>query len=269
MPTDQDLNHIFLLETGIWKPEQLKVHMIAEKRNISLFSGDNDAIDKEWLRMLDRKPEAFIGPTIRLVGWHRNDSNLILEVIPSDYKESCLLGYLGVAMVMITKDSHVVLQGPSKHTVYGDTLRIPGCTPENTEVLSAVVRETCEEFGVVVKKKDLRVVGLIYTTPPAAPIPHYGLIVRVNCEISSHEVKQNWKNAKDKSEGKPVTIPLNTANAEMLASEESKQEIPYSSCLALLLVLNSLSNVSFVDYKWFEKLGRLGSLKPTSRICNR
>ena len=265
MPTDKDLNHIFLLETRTWKPYQLKVHVITERSNIRLFSGDNDAIDKKWWELLDRKPGTHIGPTIRLVGWYKNNSNLILHVISSDYKESSLFGYLGVAMVLLTSDNHVVLQDRSKYSVYGDNLRIPGCTPTNTEVLSEVVRETYEEFKIKVKKDDLKVVGLTYTRPPATIVPHHCLIVTVTCGVSKAQVEQNWNNVKDKKEGPPVLVPFDKDKRKMLPFKHSNQEIVYGNCLILLLVLDSLSKESsFIDYKWFDNLWRLGSLRPSN-----
>jgi len=117
---------------------------------------------------------------------------------------------------------------------------------------------------VKLKKDNLRVVGLIHTRPPADKRPHHCLIVRITCDVSSDEVKQRWKNAKDKKEGQPVLVKFDKEKGVLLASKESNEEILYSTCLALLLVLNSISKDLFDDYKWFENFWRLGSLKPTS-----
>ncbi len=277
------LSNIWLLAKEKLEPDEAKVHQVTDRSNIQLYGGDQNAIDDKWYKVPEKKPWTHKGPTIRLAGWHtlyddgkddekdkkdKKKKKFILEVIPSDYKEAYLLGYLGVATIPITQDSCIVLQDSckQKHTYSG--LGVPGCTPIDTDVLPQVIREMYEEFGVSgIRKSDLKVLGLIQVKPPAGPMPNHCLVVKVEYPGTFAKLEASWKkNVKDDkkmNEGEPVKLTLNKELKKINSEKERKVEYP--SLLALLMVLDSelSEEEKFLDHTWFKQIEyKFDNLKP-------
>lgn len=270
MGKEVDLNRVTILEIGEWKADQVKIHVVTQKQNIKLYTKDKQAIEKKWVTVKEEKPSTTPDPTVRLIGWHSIDDNLILEVIPSDYKEAQVLGKLGIAMVPITKEDYIVLQGPSEDRdhMYGEHLRPPGCTPTGPGIFKKVIEEMNDEFGVRVEKDDFIVVGLIHVQPPAGPMPEFCLVIRVDYKENFKRLRDSWEEAKDKKEGKPVWLALNVDKGTTVLdkSYEGQRYICYAGCAPLLMVINSrLTNMNFAKYKWFDRIDILGGLRPKNR----
>lgn len=198
-----------ILEKGIWRPEDVIVQQIIDKRNlIKIHKIDQIAIENNWQDILKKNPDAFVGPTIRLVNNHIVGKKLILEVLPSDYKEGCFLNFLGAAMIPITSDGFVILQAKTAAiaAIMGEGIRMPGCTFQHIRIFEHIIQEMNEEFNVDITKDQLIVFGLLRTNPPITKF-HYTLVVEVSLRETMEELMEKWLNAKDKWEGDP--LPLN------------------------------------------------------------
>lgn len=201
--------NLLILEKGFWKSDQVRIHQLANRESLSLYPGDAEAIEKNWQGILAKNPKAFPGPTIRLVGRHHLGETLVLEVLPSDYKEGCFVSFLGVAMVPVTSDGYIALQGPvsSVAATIGGGIRVPGCTPTGTNVFPHIIKEMMEEFNVRVTEDNLAVIGLIEARPPIAML-HHGLVVKVKVSQTREEFQNCQKGAEDRWEGELLFLEL-------------------------------------------------------------
>ncbi|MCX6764212.1 MAG: hypothetical protein NTU58_00680 [Candidatus Nealsonbacteria bacterium] len=203
------VENVIILEEGIWTPENLKIHKIAEMSEIKMYPGDNEAIEKKWKDILTKSPKAFPGDTICFAGSHQIGRDLIAEVIISDYKVSQIVGWLGAAMIPITTDYFIGLQCQvaSVAATVGKGIRVPGCTPENTEVIDHIIKEMKEEFNVEITRNNLTIIGLLKVKPPIASL-HNAFVVVVKVPFNREELRRKWETAEDRKEGELVFLEL-------------------------------------------------------------
>lgn len=245
---------LLVLERGNWRPDQISVHQITQRGLINLFPGDSQAIEENWQEILGKNPKAFAGPTIRLIGRHRLRDKLVLEVIPSDYKEGCLLGFLGVAMVPVTSDGFIALQGPvaSVAATVGAGIRVPGCTPPHTGIMAHVAKEMREEFAVDINAGSLSVLSLNEISPPVAK-SHNALVVKVSLSQTSKELLDCWQKAEDKWEGELKFIGFNNGKVS-LSDFGGHEAFNRQSLLILAMVVDELIGSDYVE-QWSRLYG--------------
>ena len=251
------IENVLVLERGKWSSDQIKVHQIAQREDIRLFPADPKVIETSWEEVLTKNSKAFAGPTVRLVGRHRLEDKLVLEVIPSDYREgSTLLGWLGVAMVPVTNDGYIALQKPvsSVSTTIGAGIRVPGCTPKDTNVNSCIIEEMREEFGIGVTEDDLTILGLIEVRPPLAKF-HNALVAEVKLSLSHQELAHYWEEAEDKWEGGLHFLKLDYQKKKIFSQGiDSLEMINRQSLLILGLIIENQFDINLVTY-WPELRG--------------
>ncbi|MEK9183027.1 MAG: hypothetical protein AAB849_00775 [Patescibacteria group bacterium] len=190
--------------------------VFTEKGGATLIDPNQQArIEASWQDVLAKNPKAFAGATVRLDGFQFSDdgARLLLDVVSSDYKQGMVLGWLGVAMIPITSDGFVALQAPvaSIAATVGGGIRVPGCTPPHPRFFHHIVQEMLEEFGVTVGFSQLKVLGLVQVSPPAAKY-HHTLVVMVSLKETIGELKVSWEKAEDKWEGEVLPFQLTPNN---------------------------------------------------------
>lgn len=203
------VENVIVLEEGNWKPDNLIIQKIADKSKIRMYPGDKKAIKEKWKKVLTKNPKAFSGKTIRFLGSHQIEKDLVAEVTPSDYREGQIVGWLGVAMIPITTDDFIGLQCPvaSIAATVGKGIRVPGCTPENTEVIDHIIKEMEEEFNVEITRNNLTIIGLLQVKPPIASL-HNAFVVVVKVPFNHEELRRKWETAEDRREGELVFLEL-------------------------------------------------------------
>ena len=248
------VENVLIIEKGLWAPRNIIIHKIAERSDIRLYPGDFEAIEERWKEVLAKNKKAFIGPTVRFVGSHRIGEDLIIEIIPSDYKEGCTLGWLGAAMVPITTDGYVGLQChvDSISATIGKGVRVPGCTIEDTEETYHIIKEMKEEFNVEITTDDITIHGLIEVRPPVSLLNH-ALIAKINLSLNYRELKKSWETADDKTEGKLTFCKLDYSRKKISFKEIGGKKMlnPQS-----LVILEMISESEFGTKKGGEKIGR-------------
>ncbi len=230
-----------ILERGLWSPDQLVAHSIVEREAVKLYPGDAEAIEANWNGILAKNPKAFAGPTVRLLGRHRLDDKLILEVAPSDYKEGYFLSFLGVAMVPVTTDGFIALQEPvaSVAATIGGGTRVPGCTPSDSLIIGEVIRKMKKEFGAEVLPEHLSILGLIEARPPIAKF-HHGLVVKVSMPCVKDQLAESWQGAEDKWQGNLEFLEMRRGLPTFgSASGSNYQKLNRQSLLILTMVIES------------------------------
>lgn len=235
-----------ILEKGTWKPQNVVIHQIIKERDaISIFSLDKEAIEANWNEILEKNPKAFAGPTVRLVNNHTVGEKLILEVLSSDYREGCVLNWLGVAMVPVTSDDFIAVQTPvaAIAATIGGGIRVPGCTPPHADFFPHIIKEMKEEFNVDITEEQLTVLGLLRVKPPLAKY-HHGLVVKVSLKETMEELKAKWQTAQDKWEGN--LLPLNLRDREEIKKITSEMS-PISRLIVNLIIETE-------DYKYYSEL---------------
>lgn len=208
------MENLIVLERGEWTAKNLVIHPIVNDRKlVQLYSEDDEVIKKSWDEILKKNPKAFPGPTVRLVGRHHLGKKLVLEVLPSDYREGfAVLGWLSVAMVLVTSDGYIALQGAVVAVVatVGSGIRVPGCTPPHHNFISHIIKEMHEEFGVTISPHNLTILGVVESRPPISR-PHHGLIVRVKLKENRGELQKSWEKSEDKWEGELKFLKFSSA----------------------------------------------------------
>lgn len=219
---------------------------VAKKEDVEISPQDQAKIEAAWQETLKRNPRAFPGGTMRL-----RDNCLIstaeklcLEVLPSDYKQAMVLGWLGVAMVLVTSDGYVALQAPvaTIAATVGGGIRTPGCTPPHVRFFCHIVKEMQEEFNVTVGLSQLKVLGLVEVSPPAAKY-HHGLIVHVSLKETFDELKAKWATAEDRWEGEILPFRLTPENVVRAMFFEKEKYNPVTP-----LVLHLVAKDQFGDF---------------------
>lgn len=239
-----EIKNALVLERGVWTPDQIIVKLVKQVRRHD--AEEARAIDEDWQKILAKNPQTFNGPTIRLVGRYHFREKLVLEVVSSNYKEGCTIGWLGVAMVPITADGYVVLQGsvPSISTTVGKGMRVPGCTPENAIIVPHLIKEMEEEFGVSVTRKNLTFLGLTEARPPLARL-HHGLVCKVRIAQSREELMGCWQKARDRWEGELFFLKLDYKKRKVSFQEVGGfGTINHHSLLMLALVVENELNIN-------------------------
>jgi len=245
-----EIKNVLVLEKGIWTPDQIRVRQV----KINQFQRDDEearAIDDNWQKILAKNPQAFSGPTIRLVGRHCLRDRLVLEVVPSDYKESCFLGWLGVAMVPITRDGYLALQGhvSSISATVGEGMRVPGCTPKDTKVIPYLIEEMREEFGVRVAKDNLTILGLTEVKSPLS-MPNSALVTKVKITQSRQELIKCWEKARERWEGELHFVKLDYERKKVSFQELGGSGMinPHSLLILGLVIENELNISNCISY---------------------
>lgn len=236
-----------LLHGDSYSIENVILNQLVIKKEDVPISLDNKAkIEAAWQDILKKNPQAFAGETVRLRDYHFADSGkkLILDVLPSDYKQGMVLGWLGVAMLPVTSDGYVALQAPvaAIAATVGGGIRTPGCTPPNAHFFCHIVKEMQEEFNVTVDHSQLKVLGLVRVNPPAAKY-HHGLIVRVSLKETFDELKARWETAEDKWEGEILPFRLTSRNVVNALFFEKEKYGPVTP-----LALHLVAKDQFGDY---------------------
>ncbi|KPJ55311.1 hypothetical protein AMJ47_00325 [Parcubacteria bacterium DG_72] len=244
------MKNLAILERGFWTPELLTVKQIAKKENLMLFDLDSLEIKKRWEMIKDKNPRLSPDPTIRLAGHHRIGNQLVLEVLPSNYKEGLVLGWLGSTMILVTTDEYVVLQEcpETTSTVLGKGIRVPGCTLKNTMLFKNIVREMKEEFCVEINENNITVHGLTEIRPPLGSL-RKTLIAKIKLPLSKNELQKSWEIAKDKWEGSPIFVKLKK-NISFKNIGGIKKINPYQ----LLMLAIAIESETMVDYvkRWIN-----------------
>lgn len=211
---------------------------VARKEDVPIGPEVHVKIEAAWQDILKKNPKAFAGETVRLENSYcpAGTEDLCIDVLPSDYKQGMVLGWLGVAMLPVTSDGYVALQAPvaTIAATIGGGIRTPGCTPPNAHFFCHIVKEMREEFNVTVSLSQLRVLGLVEVNPPTAK-HHYGLIVRVSLKETFDELKAKWETAEDKWEGLILPFRLTPENVIKAMFFEKEKYGPVTP-LALHLV---------------------------------
>jgi len=245
------IEHAIVLEKGVWRPDQLEIRQIAGKLTDQLHRNELEAIEENWQKILLKNRSAFAGPTVRLMSRRYFDNRLILEVVPSDYKESCLLGWLGAAMVPVTSDGYIALQGSvdSIAATIGEGIRVPGCTPVDTGFIPHIIKEMKEEFEVDITKDNLTIQGLIEVRPPIANL-HHGLVVKVKLSLTHEGLKECWEQAEDKWEGELIFLKLDYEKKIALLPEIGDLKTFHRSSLVILaMIIESEFGISCIN-RW-------------------
>lgn len=224
----REVRGIVVRAIGAWRPEEVEFYQAfgcegeaikdgdCRREDLNISPGDAEAIKKNWDATLERSKgsprQPFSGPTMRLVDLHyTGDNKMVLGLARSNYRNGCgALGFFGVAMVPVTSDGFIAMQGPISEvsaTIGGGT-RVPGCTPVDCDVLRHVVTEMHEEFAVNVTEEHLVTLGVIDVGVEVAR-PHQALIMKVKLPLTSDELKKSWEEAEDKWEGSLVFLPIN------------------------------------------------------------
>lgn len=183
-----------------YNPENLMDELIIQK------------ISDKWAEIKGKNHRAFPGDTVRLVkACSTCGSSLCLDVLPCNYGQSQILTWLGSAMVPITSDGYILMQGHKNEiaATIGAGTRVPGCTPPYAKgYIDHIITEMWEEFGVTIKKEQLTLLGLLEVLPPIAS-HHHGLIFKVKLNETLKEVKEKHRLAPDrKKEGSLVVAKL-------------------------------------------------------------
>lgn len=227
-----------LLARGEWSVDQVVIRQTASgKEDVVIEKSQQIAIELAWQELLARNPRAHAGDTVRLDSFRiTDDGNLELCVLPSDYRQGMVLGWLGVAMIPVTSDGYVALQASvaSIAATVGNGIRVPGCTPPNVNFFSHAAREMNEEFGVKVERCQLTVLGLVEVNPPAAKY-HHGLIVRVSLKETFAELKAKWQTAVDRWEGEILPFQFTADNVRVLLNEGGRSYGPATPAALYLL----------------------------------
>lgn len=237
--------HVHLIVHRSYSPDDVIIQVVTSEADDLPDAGKEAEIESAWQEVLARNPKAFPGSIVRLRGPVKEEGGkLHLNVLPSNYKQAMVLGWLGVAMLPVTSDGYVALQAPvaSIAATVGGGIRVPGCTPLSTDFFSHIILEMREEFGVVIDCSQLLVLGLVRVDPPAAKL-HYALVVRVSLNETFDELQRQWATAKDKWEGNIQHFqltPNNVINALFFEREKYGPVTP--------LALHLVAKERFGDY---------------------
>lgn len=234
------MNNPLILEKGVWQPWQVLITQNTEP--VKLKPQDLAMIEQCWKKILQINPTMVARPTISLVSHCRNaNGNLLLEVKPSNYKEGCIIGFLGVAMVPITSDGFMALQAPvaSISEVVGHGIRVPGCTPSHIDLVPQIITEMKEEFNVKIAQDNLIILGLTEVRPPLAKY-HHGLVAKIHLNYTKDELEQAWQNAQDKWEGKLLFLKLDYKKKILLSPWDNKSFNQHS-----LLIIKVVADYEF------------------------
>lgn len=204
-----------LLEKGYWTPDDVIVQQIvSDRRQIEVAQVDQEAAEDNWREIQKKNPQAFAGPTIRLVQSHiLPDGKLVLEVVPSDYREGCLLNWLGAAMIPVTADKRIALQASvaSIAATIGAGTRTLGCTFPHTDLFGHLEKEMREECNVEIADDDVTILGLVRTRPPLSKF-NYCLVVKINLTETFEKLRSQWATAEDKWEGELLPFEMTRDN---------------------------------------------------------
>lgn len=237
--------HVHLIVHRSYSPDDVIIREVTPEASDLPDVGKEAEIEVTWQEVLQRNPKAFPGPTVRLRGPVREEGGkLFLDVLPCDYKQSMVLGWLGVAMVPVTSDGYAALQAPvdSIAATIGGGIRTPGCTPPHADFFNHVIKEMEEEFGVTVNRAQLKVIGLVRIDPPAAKRNH-ALIVRVSLNETFIELQRRWATAQDKWEGNIQPFRLTPSDVICVMFFEGKKYGPVTP-----LALHLVAKERFGDY---------------------
>lgn len=229
-----------LLEKGSWTPDEVVVQQIvSDRRYIEVAQIDQEAADNNWREIQKKNPQAFAGPTIRLTQSHvLPDGKLVLEVLPSDYREGCLLNWLGAAMIPVTADNHVALQASvaSIAATIGAGTRTLGCTFPHTDLFGHLKKEMHEECNVEIADESVTILGLVRTRPPHSKF-NYCLVVKIKLKETFAELRAKWATAEDKWEGE--LLPFELTREKVLSMFANPQGYGPVTPLAIQLVAES------------------------------
>lgn len=231
--------NVKMLVCGTWDADQLVMWpLVEDMKDVPVYPGAMEFIENNWAEIKAANPKAFPGPTFRLENHHLVGDKLVVEVLPSNYAHGQFLGWLGVAMVPVTSDGFVALQGPvaSIAASVGGGTRVPGCTPPHANFVDHTIREIEEEFNVQVTRKQLTVLGLQELLPPVAK-RHNAVVIKVNLKESAEELRAKWETADDKWEGELKLLPL--TRESVLSALPPNEKYHVASRLSLLLVAES------------------------------
>lgn len=239
------IENVIILEEGLWPPDKVEVHRLTEKKHlVAIYLNDLEAIEEKWEKILAKNKDATPGPTIRLAGRHHLGDKMILEAIPSDYKTSQMLGWLGVAMVPVTEDGYIGLQGEveSVAATIGKGPRSPGCTPRDTKMIEHTIKEMKKEFNVDITEENLTIHGVIESRPPKSSL-HHALVIKVKLPLTFKKLKESWEGAEDKWEGPLIPLKLDYVNKKaILEKGQNPKAINAQSKVILQIILRSEFN---------------------------
>lgn len=200
-----------LLEKGYWTPDDVIIQQIvSDRRQIEVAQVDQEAAEDNWREIQKKNPRVFAGPTIRLTQSHiLPDGKLVLEVLPSDYKEGCHLNWLGAAMIPVTTDNRVALQASvaSIAATIGAGTRTLGCTFPHTDIFGHLEKEMSEECNVGIVEENITILGLVRVRPPLSKF-NYCLVAKIKLKETFEELHSRWAMAEDKWEGELLPFEM-------------------------------------------------------------
>ncbi len=202
--------NIRLLARGEWSANQLIVWpLLDDKKKVKIFRGLTDNIQQRWKELRNKSPRIFDGPVFRLVDYYEINRRLVLDVLPSSYKEGQVLGVLGISMIPLTSDGYLILQASVANLVpiFGQGIRSPGCTPDNRDFVKHTIKELYEEMGVVVSGENLTFVGLVEARYSSFRYLK-SIVAKVKIKETLDELLALSKSAKDRWEGELVPLRL-------------------------------------------------------------